>query len=204
MVEIIYSIEKINGLKGDIMSIFNKQNVAAERIGKNLHELRHAQGLSRNAIADKTRLPREYIKQLEYGFTEASREELKRLAKALNSTPTELTSPDSLIIEIDGTLIRTLRKANGEKQGALAKAVNVPIRTVGDWELNKRPIPIGTLHEMAEHFDVPYEAFIDGDIDEYLDNNKAEELYDLAKSATNDEIDYIMGILRFEMSKRGF
>jgi len=185
------------------MSIFNKQNVAAERIGKNLHELRHAQGLSRNVIADKSRLPREYIKQLEYGFTEASREELKRLARALNTTPAELTSTDSLIMEIDGQLIRTLRKANGEKQGALAKTLNVPIRTVGDWELNKRPIPTSAIKEMAEHYEVPFEAFIDGDIDEYLDNNKAEELYDLAKSATNDEIDYIMGVLRYEMSKRG-
>lgn len=185
------------------MSIFSKQSVTAERIGRNLHELRHAQGLSRNTVADKSRLPREYIKQLEYGFTEASREELKRLARAVNATPAELLSEESLIIEIDGSLIRTLRKACGEKQNSLAKNINVPIRTVGDWELNKRPVPIFILKELAEHFEVPFEAFIDGDIDEYLDNNKAEELYDLAKSATNDEIDYIMGVLRYEMSKRG-
>lgn len=185
------------------MSIFKKQSITAERIGKNLHELRHAQGLSRNTVAEKARISREQIKQFEYGFLEATKDELKRLSRALNTTTGDLLSEESLIIEIDGSLIRTLRKACGEKQNALARIVNVPIRTIGDWELDKRPIPKAALRELAEHFEVPYEAFIEGDIDEYLDNNKAEELYDLAKSATNDEIDYIMNVLRYEMSKRG-
>lgn len=185
------------------MNIFKKQSVTAERIGKNVHDLRLAEGMSRNTLSELTRLPREYIKQIEYGFVEISKDEMKRLAKALNTTTTDITSEESLVVEVDGKILRTLRKTCGEKQGALAKAINVSIRTIGDWELGKRPIPKTMLQELADHFNVPYESFLSGDIDEYIENNKAEELYDLAKSATNDEIDYIMGVLRYEMSKRG-
>lgn len=185
------------------MGLFRKQSITAELMGRNMYELRVSQGMSRNTISEKTNLPREYIKQLEYGFTEASKEEMKRLAKALNVTTADLLSEESLLTDIDGMNIRILRKAAGEKQGALADALNVSIRTIGDWELGKRAIPRTSLHEIAEHFNVPYDSFIDGDIEEYIDNNRAEELYDLAKSATTDEIDYIMGVLKYEMSKRG-
>ena len=61
-----------------------------ERFGNRVRELRKAQGISQEAFADKCNLNRTYISGIERGKRNVSLENLRLIAKALNTSLSQL------------------------------------------------------------------------------------------------------------------
>ena len=63
---------------------------AQHRLGKRIKRLRTTQGLSQQALADKVRISREYVNKLEAGHYDPTLGVVRRLAKALKVSISEL------------------------------------------------------------------------------------------------------------------
>jgi len=61
-----------------------------KQMGRRLEALRTRNGWSRQELADKARLSREYVRKLEAGLHDPTVSTLRRLAKALGEPVTEL------------------------------------------------------------------------------------------------------------------
>jgi transcriptional regulator with XRE-family HTH domain len=62
----------------------------SKRLGLRLKKLRMAQGFSQEALANKTRITREYVNKLEAGRYDPTISVVQRLAKALKVAVAEL------------------------------------------------------------------------------------------------------------------
>lgn len=68
------------------------QHDAKKLVGKRIRELRSAQGISQEALADKAGVHRTYMGSVERGERNISLENIVKIAGALHTTPANLLS----------------------------------------------------------------------------------------------------------------
>lgn len=129
--------------------------------GQRLRELRVSLNLSREQLAEKTRLPCSYLEDLEDGRKEPSTDGLVRLASVL---PINQESIDSYEWEKAtrglGKKIRALRQSRNLTLNELATLTGLSITYLSEIERESSIPALSTLRNLAAAFNIPVSLFI--------------------------------------------
>ncbi len=130
--------------------------------GENLRELRISQGFSLEDLADRSRIPRTQLAEIEEGRRKMTANALARLAQVLD-IPQEILNPTAwqdVASSGMGQKIRAMRKERGWNLAELGAAAGLSVTYLSDIEREAIVPSLSAVRSLAAAFGVPISLFI--------------------------------------------